>query len=154
MKLYFIIYYLIWFYFFRYFVAKVKLIFSAILLWYRMYSLFLPSLNCIITSLLSVNRSCDRLFKDNFFGNFINIIKRMIHTPEEKIFMYKKCLVLGSTALVQRVNKNLKQIQIVLLIQVFQVNLFKKTGSIVKLNRKTRINAQTGSMFYQYHFYH
>ena len=40
--------------------------------------------------------------EDNFFGNFINIIKRMIYTPEEKIFMYNKYLVLRSTTLVQR----------------------------------------------------
>jgi hypothetical protein len=41
-------------------------------------------------------------FEDNFFGNFINITKRMIYTPEEKMFMYNKYLVLRSTTLVQR----------------------------------------------------
>jgi hypothetical protein len=83
-------------------------------------------------------------FEDNFFGNFINIIKRMIYTPEEKIFMYNKYLVLRSTTLVQRAWRtkyksktapNRSTISSV-------VNLFKKTGSVVKLNRKTRNNSQ------------
>ena len=44
-------------------------------------------------------------FKDNFFGNFINIVKRILNTPVEKIFMYNKYLVLGSTTLVQRARR-------------------------------------------------
>jgi len=36
------------------------------------------------------------------FGYFIRIIKRMLYTPVEKIFMYNKYLVLGSTTLVQK----------------------------------------------------
>ena len=68
----------------------------------------------------------------------------MFYTPVEKIFMYNKYLVLGSTTLVQRAWRtkcksktapNRSTISSV-------VNLFKKTGSVVKLNRKTRNNSQ------------
>jgi hypothetical protein len=41
-------------------------------------------------------------FKENLFSNFLVIIRNMKYTPEEKIFMYKKYMLLGSPTLVQR----------------------------------------------------
>ncbi len=83
-------------------------------------------------------------FKDNFFGNFINKVKRILNAPVEKIFMYNKYLVLGSTTLVQRAwrtkykSKTAPNHSTILSV----VNLFQKTGFVVKLNRKTRNNSQ------------
>jgi len=82
-------------------------------------------------------------FKDNFFGNFINKVKRILNAPVEKIFMYNKYLVLGSTTLVQRAwrtkykSKTAPNRSTILSV----VNLFKKTGFVVKLNTKKSITS-------------
>ena len=68
----------------------------------------------------------------------------MIYTPEEKIFMYNKYLVLRSTTLVQRAWRSKYKSKTAPNRSTISgvVNLFKKTGSVVKLNRKTRNNSQ------------
>jgi hypothetical protein len=68
-------------------------------------------------------------FEDNFFGNFINIIKRMIYTPEEKIFMYNKYLVLIYTCMSIRTKYKSKTAPNRSTISSV-VNLFKKTGML------------------------
>ena len=68
----------------------------------------------------------------------------MNYTSEEKIFMVEKSSILGSPTLVQRVwrtkYKSRKAPSWSTISRIF--NQFKKSGSVVKMNQKTRNNSQ------------